>query len=201
LNYYTVKNWLQFQHYKHRNPPWIKLHFEILTSRDWVGLDNDARVLAVACMLIASRNNGRVPDDPGYIKRVAYLNKEPNFNPLISCGFLECASGCLQVRTNALPETETETETETEKKVKGRFAPPSVQEVTAYCQQRKNNIDPESFIDHYTANGWMRGNNKIKCWKSCVRTWEKSPRRHETSKRNASSSHMETLKEIYRENQ
>ena len=31
---------------------------------------------------------------------------------------------------------------------------------------------PEEFIDHYEANGWMRGNTKIKDWKACVRTWE-----------------------------
>ena len=66
---------------------------------------------------------------------------------------------------------------------RSKFLPPSLQEVADYCQSRNNKIDPEVFIDHYEANGWMRGKNKIKCWKSCVRTWEKSPRRHETPKR------------------
>jgi len=33
-----VKNWEKYQHYKDRNPPWIKLHFELLTSADWVPL-------------------------------------------------------------------------------------------------------------------------------------------------------------------
>ena len=55
-----------------------------------------------------------------------------------------------------------------------RFTPPSLSEVKEFCLQRKNKIDPEAFIDHYTANGWMRGKNKIKCWKACIRTWEKS---------------------------
>ena len=32
----TIKNWHKFQHYKDRNPPWIKLHYEILTRPDWV---------------------------------------------------------------------------------------------------------------------------------------------------------------------
>lgn len=55
----------------------------------------------------------------------------------------------------------------------GRFAPPSVKEVSEYCQERQNRIDPETFVDFYTSNGWMRGKTKIKDWKACIRTWEK----------------------------
>jgi len=113
---YRVKQWRLFQHYRDRNPPWIKLHFSLLSSMDWVTLDDASRVLAIACMLIASRNDGVVPGDPAYIKRVAYLNKLPNFKPLIDCGFLEPASDCKQMLADARPETETETETETEKR-------------------------------------------------------------------------------------
>ena len=59
------------------------------------------------------------------------------------------------------------------KKKTVRFTPPSLSEVKDYCLERKNKIDPETFIAHYTANGWMRGKNKIKDWKACVITWEK----------------------------
>ena len=86
---------------------------------------------------------------------------------------------------------------ESPKKTRARFAPPSVQEVTDYCQSRNNNIDPEVFVDHYQANGWMRGNNKIKCWKSCVRTWEKSPRRHENPKRQIGDKTNERLRKEF----
>ena len=55
-----------------------------------------------------------------------------------------------------------------------RFVPPVLQEVEAYCVERKNTVDAQSFLDHYEANGWMRGKNKIKDWKACVRTWENS---------------------------
>jgi len=54
----------------------------------------------------------------------------------------------------------------------GRFTPPTVSEVKAYCDERKNTIDPQVFVDFYEANGWMRGKSKIKDWKACVRTWE-----------------------------
>jgi len=55
-----------------------------------------------------------------------------------------------------------------------RFTPPSFEEVKSYCIERKNNINPQSFIDHYESNGWMRGKAKIKDWKACVRTWEQN---------------------------
>jgi len=54
-----------------------------------------------------------------------------------------------------------------------RFTPPSVDEVRAYCSERKNNIDPQTFIDFYESKGWLIGKNKMKDWKAAVRTWEK----------------------------
>jgi hypothetical protein len=61
-----------------------------------------------------------------------------------------------------------------EKNKNKRFAPPSIQEVSDYCADRGNSVDPQTFLDHYEANGWVRGKTKIKCWKACVRTWEKN---------------------------
>jgi hypothetical protein len=58
-----------------------------------------------------------------------------------------------------------------------RFSPPSLEEVTAYCKERNNNVDPERFVDYYTSNGWMVGRQKMKDWKAAVRTWEKSGNR------------------------
>lgn len=52
------------------------------------------------------------------------------------------------------------------------FKPPTVEEVKEYCKQRRNNISPEKFIDHYEARGWMLGKNKMKSWQAAVRTWE-----------------------------
>ena len=53
-----------------------------------------------------------------------------------------------------------------------RFIPPTIDQVTAYCKERKNNIDPELFLSSNESKGWMIGKNKMKCWKSAVRTWE-----------------------------
>ncbi|WP_110309860.1 helix-turn-helix domain-containing protein [Dysgonomonas alginatilytica] len=62
------------------------------------------------------------------------------------------------------------------------FIPPRFEEVETYCLERKNGIDPQTFIDHYTANGWMRGKTKVKDWKACVRTWEQNRNKNENNR-------------------
>lgn len=53
-----------------------------------------------------------------------------------------------------------------------RFVPPTVDEVRAYCEERKNGIDPQRFVDFYQSKNWMVGKNKMTDWKASVRTWE-----------------------------
>ncbi len=53
-----------------------------------------------------------------------------------------------------------------------RFAPPSVEDVRAYCEGSGYSIDAEQFVDFYAANGWVQNRGKpIKDWKAAVRTW------------------------------
>ena len=53
------------------------------------------------------------------------------------------------------------------------FTKPTAEEVKAYCDERKNNVDADKFIDFYESKGWLIGKNPMKDWKACVRTWEK----------------------------
>jgi hypothetical protein len=73
------------------------------------------------------------------------------------------------------PDTDTDTDSSSSKKKarKRAFVRPSVEEVAGYCRKRGNSIDPEEFVDHYTANGWKRGKTPIQDWEAAVRTWEK----------------------------
>jgi len=54
------------------------------------------------------------------------------------------------------------------------FTPPTLEQVTAYCRERGNGIDPQYWIDSYTAKGWMIGKSKMRDWKAAIRTWEKN---------------------------
>ena len=65
------------------------------------------------------------------------------------------------------------------------FSTPTVDDVRAYCLERNNKVDPQSFVDFYESKGWMIGKNKMKDWKAAVRTWERSEtktRQGETAK-------------------
>lgn len=84
-----IRNWRNFQHYQRRSPSWVKLHYDLLQSEDWVTLDHESRALMVACMLIGSRHDGFVPNNPDYIRRVTFWHITPNLKPLIECGFLQ----------------------------------------------------------------------------------------------------------------
>ena len=84
---------------------------------------------------------------------------------------LQCNATVTKVKRIGNAEIEKEKEIEIDSKYK-RFTPPSVEEVKQYCNERKNSVDPESFVDFYSSKGWMVGKNKMKDWKAAVRTWE-----------------------------
>ena len=54
-----------------------------------------------------------------------------------------------------------------------RFTAPTVDEVRAYVLERGCAVNAETFVDFYSAKGWMIGKNKVKDWRACVRTWER----------------------------
>ena len=59
---------------------------------------------------------------------------------------------------------------------KGRFTPPTLDEVIEQCNRTGASIDPQGFIDFYESKGWMIGKNKMKCWKAAIRTWSRKER-------------------------
>lgn len=52
------------------------------------------------------------------------------------------------------------------------FAPPTLEEVTAYVKERGSRVDPQGFIDFYASKGWMVGKTPMKDWKAACRNAE-----------------------------
>lgn len=78
------------------------------------------------------------------------------------------SNGC---STNQEPRTNNQSK-ESKPKKNGRFAPPSVDEVQTYLNEKGiTSFTGEKFVAHYAATDWYRGKNKIKSWKHCVTTW------------------------------
>ena len=115
-----VKGWSSFQHYRDRNPPWIKLDTKTFQNYDFACLQDASKLLAICIWTLASRYKdpqaGMVPDDLAWIKSQCGLGAsvtEENLNELENKGFIERASKMLaRCKQDAIPETETETETE-----------------------------------------------------------------------------------------
>jgi hypothetical protein len=55
-----------------------------------------------------------------------------------------------------------------------KFIPPTIDEVKAYIQEKKYDIDAEHWHDFYSAKNWMIGKNKMKDWRAAIRTWTKN---------------------------
>lgn len=74
---------------------------------------------------------------------------------------------------NPEPEEKAAQEIQPEKPKRKNFVKPTVEEIAAYCSERKNGIDPQAFFDFYESKGWKVGAVKMKDWRASVRTWEK----------------------------
>jgi hypothetical protein len=86
----------------------------------------------------------------------------------------ETAENRREPPTNA-PQTQAQYQSQDKKTARNRavFVPPKPDEVRAYCRERGNTVDPDAFVDFYTAKGWKVGREPMKDWQAAVRTWEK----------------------------
>jgi hypothetical protein len=57
-----IKSWAKFQHFKDRRPPWIKLYRDILDDIEWHELPAESAKTLVMLWLIASEEDGNLPD-------------------------------------------------------------------------------------------------------------------------------------------
>lgn len=54
----------------------------------------------------------------------------------------------------------------------GRFERPTALQVAEYAKTIGFNLQGQTFIDHYEANGWYVGKSKMRDWKATVRNWK-----------------------------
>ena len=129
-----IKNWHKFQHFKDRKPPWVKLYRDLLDDIDWHELDPKSAKVLVMLWLIASEEDGNIPEAKRLAFRLRMSEKETkecliNLSHWLDHDDINTISEGYQ---DDAPETETETETEVEtkkereKKATGVACPPTV---------------------------------------------------------------------------
>ena len=74
-------------------------------------------------------------------------------------------------------------------------AHPTLADIISFCSDNNiENFDCEYFYDYYEANGWVDMNgNKIKNWKSKIKTWYKKDSKNEEIKQNKSKKKVEII--------
>jgi hypothetical protein len=70
----SLVGWEKFQHYKDRDPPWIKLYRDILSTESWILGTDDSRLVQIASILLAARYHNATPNNPRIIKVAAALD-------------------------------------------------------------------------------------------------------------------------------
>ena len=76
-------------------------------------------------------------------------------------------------KENLAAEPQPEEKPAQEKPKQKNFVKPTVEEIAAYCAERKNEVDAQVFFDFYESKGWKVGAVKMRDWRASVRTWEK----------------------------
>lgn len=115
----TPKRWAEFQHYKDRSPPWIKLHRKLLDDYAFSRLPLASKALAPLLWLLAAEyEGGKITagaEEIAFRLRVTDKELAAALKPLIESGFFLDDSEMLAPRKqSAMPETERETEKEVE---------------------------------------------------------------------------------------
>jgi 5-methylcytosine-specific restriction endonuclease McrA len=86
----TPKNWSNFQHYKDRSPPWIKLHRQLIDNIDYHLLSPLAGKCLPLIWILASECDGALPtyDEIGFRLRISADQAKQVLDELYESGFL-----------------------------------------------------------------------------------------------------------------
>ena len=115
---YRVKNWTQFQHYKDRRPPWIKLHRTLLDDCDFLRLPVASRALAPLLWLLASESQDGVVSgqaaDVAFRLRLSDKEVTDGIKGLCEGGYITAENDASAMLAPCKQDTRLETETEAE---------------------------------------------------------------------------------------
>ena len=110
-------------------------------------------------------------DNKAYTEAVPTLYTEciqdvPNLEPQVRLGKDRLVKDSIDIIESDKP-------TKPSKSKQKQFIPPTLEEIQAYCIERKNNVDAKKFYDYFTASEWHDSKgNKVKSWKQKIITWE-----------------------------
>ncbi len=106
----TPKSWNEFQHYKDREPSWIKLHKNLLTNYEFICLPVASKALAPMLWLLASEYKDGIID--ASLDKIAFRlsmtrgDLADALSPLIESGFFDASEALAECQQDACLEKE-----------------------------------------------------------------------------------------------
>lgn len=126
---FSVRNFEQFQHYKDRNPVWIKLYNSLLEDYEFGLLPDASKAHLIAIWLLASRFKNLIPLDGKWVAKKINATSTVDLTILKNAGFIqynqECSNLLADCYQNAIPEKRREREQVREETEKKEAAPPA----------------------------------------------------------------------------
>ena len=81
-HYIQVRNWREFQHYRDRTPPWIKLYNELLDRYHFMHLTSQQKWHLLGLWLLASKHANYIPLDLVWITKEIGATEPVELEPL-----------------------------------------------------------------------------------------------------------------------
>lgn len=190
-SYFRVRNWDLFQHYRDRNPPWIKFYVTALEDPTIAMLPDDKKGQLFSLWLLAGRLDNRMPFDSAFIGRRINSSCPVDLDLFLGLGFIEMlaesyqdASVLLQTSVDhASAETEQRQRHRADSEVRTRrprkvFEAPTLDEVTEFATEIGATLaSPSEFLSYWADHDWTRYNGrKVKDWKLTFRDRERELR-------------------------
>jgi hypothetical protein len=166
-----AKNWGEFQHYKDRDPSWIKLHKKLLDNYEFHSLPIASRALApMLWLLVSESKEGEIEASEQKLAFRLHLSVgelTDALMPLVQSGFFEMEQDAInplaEAERNAIPEKEEQVEKQEQKELTSADADPSKPE-----PQPKKAPYPEeyeNFWSEYPTDPLMSKKKAYEQWK------------------------------------
>ncbi|MDX8382447.1 MAG: hypothetical protein R8M45_00100 [Ghiorsea sp.] len=86
-----IHNWDKWQSYRkdRGQPPWIKIHREIMRNPNWVSLTDAQRGQIVSIWLLAADSDGAIPSDAEFVRKICFMDSPLSFKVFIEQGFID----------------------------------------------------------------------------------------------------------------
>ena len=109
VTYFRVANMAEYQHYKDRSPPWIKLHAKTLDSYDFSRLQDASKAHLMLIWLLASRTGNKLPYDPIWVGTRINARDPVDLDELQALGFIKLVQSASAPQASCLHDARPET--------------------------------------------------------------------------------------------